>query len=310
MSAQTPEISPQLFFDTVSAYQRTAAIKAAVELDVFTAVGEGNETTRALAERCGASERGIRILCDYLTVIGFLTRQDGRYRATPDTATFLDKNSPAYMGRAVEFLLSPMLIEGFTDLASAVRRGGTNLPEQGSVTPDHPVWVDFARAMAPMMSMPAQLMSRLVEVEPDRKIKVLDIAAGHGMFGITLARQNPQAEIIAIDWANVLEVARENAERAGVADRYSTVAGSAFDVDFGRNYDLILLTNFLHHFDEATCEGLLKKVHAALADGGRAVTVEFVPDEGRVSPPGSAMFSLVMLASTPSGDAYTFSEYE
>jgi len=59
-----------------------------------------------------------------------------------------------------------------------------------------------------------------------------------------------------------------------------------------------------------TCETLLRKVHAALVDGGRAVTVEFVPNEDRISPPPSAMFSLVMLGSTPSGDAYTFGEFE
>ena len=70
------------------------------------------------------------------------------------------------------------------------------------------------------------------------------------------------------------------------------------------------LTNLLHHFDPATCEVLFRKVHAALADGGRAVTLEFVPNEDRVSPPEAASFSVMMLISTPSGDAYTFSELE
>jgi hypothetical protein len=72
----------------------------------------------------------------------------------------------------------------------------------------------------------------------------------------------------------------------------------------------VLLPNFLHHFDPETCEGLLARVAAALAPGGRVVTVEFVPDEGRVTPPRAAMFSLVMLCSTPAGDAYTFAELE
>jgi len=108
----------------------------------------------------------------------------------------------------------------------------------------------------------------------------------------------------------VLEVAKENAQRAGVAERYNTIPGSAFDVDFGSGYDIILLTNFLHHFDPPTNETLLRKVHAALADGGRAVTLEFVPNDDRVSPPDSAGFSMMMLTGTPSGDAYTFAELE
>ena len=69
-------LSPALFLDTVNAYQRTAAIKAAIELDLFTAIGEGRETSQALALRCGASERGMRILSDYLVVIGFLRKRE------------------------------------------------------------------------------------------------------------------------------------------------------------------------------------------------------------------------------------------
>ena len=83
-------------------------------------------------------------------------------------------------------------------------------------------------------------------------MRVLDIAAGHGLFGIEIAKANPKAEIVALDWENVLTVAKENAAAAGVSDRYQTIVGSAFDVD--RNYDLGLLTNFLHHFDTPTCE--------------------------------------------------------
>ena len=302
--------SPILFFDTVNAYQRSSAVKAAIELEVFTAIAEGNQTIQSLSERCKASERGIRILCDYLTIIGFLIKGNSSYSLTPDSATFLDKNSPAYMGSAIEFLLSPMLTKGFEKLTEATRQGGTVLPEEGTIAPEHPIWVEFARAMAPMMAMPAQLMAKLIETGNGRKLKALDIAAGHGMYGITVAQHHPEAEIIAVDWPNVLEVAQENARKAGVDDRYSTIAGSAFEVDFGRNYDLVLLTNFLHHFDVDTCIRLLKKVHAALVEDGRAVTVEFVPNEDRVSPPTSAMFSLVMLGSTPQGDAYTFREFE
>ena len=103
-------------------------------------------------------------------------------------------------------------------------------------------------------------------------------------------------------------MATENAEKFGVADRHHTVPGSAFDVEYGDGYDIILLTNFLHHFDKQTCEDLLRKIHPALAEGGKVLTLEFVPNDDRVSPPMEAMFSLVMLAATPAGDAYTFAE--
>ncbi|HEX8709874.1 MAG TPA: class I SAM-dependent methyltransferase [Pyrinomonadaceae bacterium] len=310
MSDQQPQPSPELFFETANAYQRSAALKAAIELEVFTALGEGLQTVPELAARCQASERGMRILCDYLVIIGFLTKEEARYHLTLDSAMFLDQRSPAYMGGTVEFLLSPMLTSGFADLAAVVRKGGTVMNEGGTVAPENPVWVKFARAMAPMMAMPAQLLAKLVKPGEERTLKVLDIAAGHGLFGIAIAQQHPQALITALDWPGVLEVARENARKAGVSERYSTIEGSAFDVDYGNDYDLILLTNFLHHFDPPTCEGLLRKVYDSLAQGGRAMTLEFVPNDDRVTPPIPAAFSLTMLGSTPSGDAYTFSELE
>jgi ubiquinone/menaquinone biosynthesis C-methylase UbiE len=310
MSDQTPQPSPALFFETVNAYQRTDAINAAIQLDLFGAIGDGGKDSQALAKICGASERGVRILCDYLVVTGFLTKDAGRYNLTTDSAIFLNPRSPAYCGGAIEFLLSPILTGGFKELASSVRKGGTAIGEEGTIAPEHPVWVQFARAMGPISMMPAQLLARLVDPNASGKLKVLDIAAGHGTYGIEFARQNPDAEITAVDWPNVLEVARENAAAAGVIDRYSTIAGSAFDVDYGDRYDVVLLTNFLHHFDMATCERLLEKVYESLAAGGKAVALEFVPNEDRVSPREAAAFSLVMLATTPSGDAYTFSQFE
>ncbi len=307
---QTQPPSPELIFDTLNAYQRTAALKGAIQLDVFTAIGEGNATAKAIAARCQTSERGTRILCDYLVIIGFLTKQNASYGLTPDSAMFLDQRSPAYLGTAEKFLTSPMLTDGFKDVAAIVRKGGEVMSAHGTMEPNHPVWVDFAHAMAPMMAMPAGMIAKLLGAPAGANWKVLDIAAGHGVFGIAIARQNPNAKIVASDWLNVLEVAKGNATKAGVSARYTTLPGSAFETDFGGGYDIVLLTNFLHHFDPATCEKLLRKVHAALKPGGRAATLEFVPNEDRVSPATAAAFSMIMLGTTEAGDAYTFSEYD
>ena len=308
MSDQMTQPSPLLIFDIMTAYQRTGVFKAAIELDVFSAIGKGNQTPDAVARACGVAERGARTLCDYLVVIGFLTKEDGRYGLTQDSAVFLDKRSPAYMGGAIEFLASPMLADAFNDIAGAVKKGGTVLPDEGTVAPEHPVWVKFARAMGPITAMPAQALVGLAGAERAGSLRVLDIAAGHGTFGITFAQKNPNAQVTALDWPQVLEVAKDNARAAGVIDRFNTIEGSAFDADFGDGYDIVLLTNFLHHFDAPTCETLLRKVYAALADGGRAVTLEFVPNDDRVSPANAAMFSAVMLATTPNGDAHTMAE--
>jgi ubiquinone/menaquinone biosynthesis C-methylase UbiE len=300
--------SPDLIFDAITAYQKTAAMKAAVDVDLFTHLAEGPATAGELAKRCGASERGTRILCDYMAVHGFVMKSGDTYAVTQDTGVFLNRKSPAYAGGAMTFLLSNELTEAFSSLGEAVRRGGTARPEQGSVAPEHPMWVTFARAMGGLMVPASQGLAELIALDSGRPTRVLDIAAGHGMWGIAFAKKYPQAHVVALDWAPVLEVARENSRAFGVADRFSTIAGSVFEVDLGANYDVVLLPNFLHHFNARDCVKLLKKVHGALRPGGKVAIVEFVPNPDRISPPASAGFSLVMLATTPEGDAYTFAE--
>jgi 2-polyprenyl-3-methyl-5-hydroxy-6-metoxy-1,4-benzoquinol methylase len=309
-TSSAPEASPALVFETLNAYQRTAALRTAIEVDLFRAVGDGAADAATLAQRCGASERGIRILCDYLTVLGFLMKEGGIYRHTPTSEMFLDPRSPASIAATAKFLANPQMMEPCDRLTEIVRTGHTVLPGQGTVDPNNPVWVEFAHSMAPMMAPLAAPLGGTVLRGHSGPMNVLDIAAGHGLFGIEIAKQNPQARIVALDWAPVLEVALTNARNAGVADRYQALPGSAFEVDFGGPYDAVLLTNFLHHFDVPTCTDLLRKVRAALKPGGVAATLEFVPNDDRISPPMPATFAMIMLVTTQSGDAYTYRELE
>jgi len=305
--AEAP-LNPGLVMEMMQAHQRTAALNAAIELDVFRAVGDGPGDVATLARRCSASERGIRILCDFLVINGVLAKEDGHYRHTPTSAAFLDPRSLACMASVAQFMSNPQIHAVYDNLAEVVRNGRTSLPGDGTVEPENPVWVLFAEKMAPMMGPMAAPLAAVVLEGYTGPMHVLDIAAGHGLFGIEIAKQHAEAHVTGLDWAPVLRVALENARKAGVEDRYEMLPGSAFDVDFGGPYDAVLLTNFLHHFDKATCVGLLKKVHAALKPGGKAATLEFVPNEDRVSPPAPAAFSLTMLTSTADGDAYTLSE--
>jgi 2-polyprenyl-3-methyl-5-hydroxy-6-metoxy-1,4-benzoquinol methylase len=302
--------TPEILFEAVTAYQKAAALTGAIELDLFTAIAEGATTVPAIAARIQGTERATRILCDYLVVTDFLTKRDGEYGLTETSALFLNRRSPAYLGSITRFLHSEYLKRANSDFAAIVRRGGTLLGGEGSMDPEHPMWVDFARGMMPMMAPAAEAIAGIIEADKGEPMRVLDIAAGHGVFGVTVARRNPRAEVTAVDWKSVLTVAQENAEAAGVADRFRQLPGSAFDVEFGEDYDVALVTNFFHHFDEPTCVKLMRKIQAALKPGGRAVTLEFVPNEDRVTPPMPAKFPLMMLASTVAGDAYTFTQYD
>jgi 2-polyprenyl-3-methyl-5-hydroxy-6-metoxy-1,4-benzoquinol methylase len=308
--SQSQRPSPERIFGVLTAFQSSAALKAAIELDLFTAIAEGADRVSAIAQRVNAAERGVRILCDYLTIHDFLAKEEDRYSLTQESAVFLNRRSPAYLGTMTSFLTNESHKKNFEALTAAVRKGGTSVAQGDNTKPNDELWVTFAKSMAPLTTVSAGFIAELAGAKEGKASKVLDIAAGHGMFGITVAKQNPNAQITAVDWAPVLAVAKENAAAAGVADRVSFRPGSAFEADLGEGYDIVLLTNIFHHFDMPTCEKLMRRVHAALQPGGKAITLEFVPNEDRVTPPMAAAFSLIMLAGTDAGDAYTFSQYE
>lgn len=305
LSGTRPGASPDKVFETLTAFQQTAALIAAIDLDLFTAIGEGQNTAPALARKLNGTERGVRILCDFLTVIGFLTKSQDRYGLTAESAVFLDKRSQPYLGSAKNFLASPLMKEGFKDLAAVVRLGRPLLDHPFSAT-EHPIWVEFAQSMAPLLYLPAHLTSHLIDNQS--QMRVLDVAAGHGIFGITIARRNPKAKIVALDFPQVLTVAQENASRAGVSSRYSLLSGNVLEIELGTGFDVVLVPNLMHSLDRAENDLLLKKIYEALAPKGRVVVVEFAPNEDRISPRIPALFALTMLANN-TGDAYTISEH-
>jgi 2-polyprenyl-3-methyl-5-hydroxy-6-metoxy-1,4-benzoquinol methylase len=291
--------------EAVNGFQRTAVVRAAVEFDLFTAVGEGADTAEALAGRLGIAVKGARVLADALVIIHLLEKRDGRYLLTAESAFFLDRRSPRYLGDTIRFLLSEPILHAYAWFPDAVRKGGTAASAEGALAAEHPMWVEFARAMAPLMFTAVQTVVEVAMPAGD----VLDVAAGHGRYGIALLESGAARTVVALDWPNVLEVARANAAEAGVLDQWRALPGNALTTPLGGDYDTVLLPNFLHHFDPDTCRTFLQRIHAALRPGGRAVIVEYLPDDDRVTPSAAAWFAVQMLATTPSGDAYTLAEY-
>ena len=304
MSERPP--NPGRIHQALTSYQLAQSLKGALELELFTHIAAGARTAEEIAAKCGGTVKGVRVLCDYLTIHGLLTKTGSQYGLAEDTATLLDKKSPRYMGQVAGFFLHPVMVAKYNDVAALVRNGGAT---DHTLSPNETMWVEFARCMAPMFDLPASIVARKVAA-PGVRTKVLDVAAGHGLFGIHVGLENLAAHITFQDWDNVLDVARENVTRMGLLDRSSFLPGSFFDVDLGGGYSIVLLPNFLHHFDHATNIGLLKKVRAALAPTGQVAIIEFVPNEDRVSPPDGAAFAMRMLGTTPNGDAYTLAEID
>ena len=295
-------------YEAMQAYQKTAALTAAIKLDIITLIGGGDATSDALAEKTASSSRGIRILCDFLTVMGLLSKLDGVYSVTEPGRRYLDRSSPAWIGSAIDFFAAPeMRSLVLDDPVSYVRRGGS--VGLAHLAPDHPIWLRYAKAATPIARVTAKRAAAQLTTGPNPPTRVLDVAAGHGFYGIELAKASPGAVVTAVDWPSVIKFASANAKVAGVGERYHVVAGNAFEVEWGQNYDLVILANILHYLSPEECATILRKVKSSLSPRGEACAIEFVPDEDRVSPPMQAMFAFLMLATSPGGDAHTLSDY-
>lgn len=287
----------------------TALVSSAIQLGVFGALAEGPRNASAIAERVSCPARSTRIMLDGLAVVGLLEKHGEDYRLAPLAAEHLVPGKPMYMGDAAGIFASPMIWEGLSKLADAVKTGGT-VQASHAETAANPFWETFATSSG-SMAMPASMalagiLQEFLATRP--KAKVLDIACGSGIYGYSLLK-NPGVETTLLDWPNVLAKTREWGGRLGAdMGRVKFIEGNLFDVDYGGPYDVILLSHVYHHFDAETCVGLTRKVGKALAPGGRIVVQDFLssPD---LSNPAATLFSLTMLMWTRKGEAYTAEDY-
>lgn len=302
------KLSDNIVYDLFLSYLKTAALRAAIELDLFTKIGKGPINSDNLAHNTGSSQRGIRILCDFLCIVQLLEKTDGLYSLSDVSRRFLDRNSSHCIADIIDFMAAPEIVSKVMNIPSSyVKTGG--LKQYTGMSSEDPLWKAFAEAMAPFAAIEAKRTTVYVKKQNMQPTSILDVAAGSGLFGIELAKQCKEAMVTAIDWAGVLEIAGKNAEAAGLSGRYRTIAGNALEEDWGTGYDLILLPNLLHHFSPDDCIGLFKKSKASLTPGGSVFLIEIIPNADRISPPEQASFAFFMLATTADGDAYTHDEY-
>jgi ubiquinone/menaquinone biosynthesis C-methylase UbiE len=303
--------SASTLFTGLLAYETSAALRSAIEIDLFSAIARGADTPEAIAAFCHASPRGVRILADFLAVNTFLTKHGNQYHLTPETAAYLVRNSPHYKGNLIEFVQAPFLRQQLERLTDWVRAGGANVPAD-VLAPEHPMWLAFARVMTSEMVPAAQATAAIIRqlfrknAAPQPQ-KILDVAAGHGMFGLAFAQTDPACRIVAQDYPQILDITRQNLRPYAVEDRYTYLPGDIRQIDPGAGFDLVLLPNLIHYLDPDSTVQLLKKLRAALKPRGLLAIVEFAPNDDRITPTFGT-FALMLLATTPAGDAYTVNE--
>jgi C-methyltransferase len=302
---------PMQIMQLLQGVQASGVLTAGFELGVFDPLASGPKTAAQVGERLGTPPRSTGILLDALSVLGVLNKQGSgpaaQFSLVPSMAEFVVRDRPTYMGGLTKIFSNPLFAEAIPKLAEAVRRDGTVMTEHAE-TPQHKFWEDFAEGSAAMAVPSSMALDGVVGswIDGRPKTRVLDIAAGSGIYGFQLAR-HPNVELTSLDWPNVLPRTQEWAKRLGVDQkRWRTIGGDLFTVEYGGPYDLIMLSHVYHHFDDATCAKLTKKVAAALAPGGKVAIHDFLTDGDN---PGARMFSIVMLMWTRKGQAFGSADY-
>jgi len=288
-------------------YAPPLIIEAAVQHRVFDSLDPSPKTARQLAKQTGASERGLRALLNALVGMDLLRRMGSRYALTPESATFLVSTKSSYYG-AFFHHTTGQLIPKWLRLNNVVRTGkparAVNSSRQGAKFFAH-----FVESLFPLSYPAARALGEHLQLPKTRApLRVLDLAAGSGVWGIALAQQSPEIRITAVDWPEVLKVTARMARRHGVSNQLTKLPGDLLEVKFGSGHHIATLGHILHSEGAERSRRLLKKTFDALAPGGAIAIMEFVVNHDRTGPPMGLLFAVNMLVNTQCGDTFSFEE--
>jgi 3-hydroxy-5-methyl-1-naphthoate 3-O-methyltransferase len=305
---QQAQVTPERISQMAWGYAAPLMIEAAIRHRVFDLLDAGPKTVEEVAAASGASVRGLRAIMNALIGFELLASDgEGRYLLLPESAAFLVSTKPSFIGGIIKHT-SLQLIPMWLQLNDVVARGG---PDQGvnQERRGSEFFHEFVEDIFPMSYPSAQNLGRALGIaDADGPLKVLDLAAGSGVWGIALAQQSPRVSVTAVDWPGVLDVTRRVAIRFGLADRCTYVAGDLLEADFGNQYNVATLGHILHSEGAERSRALLRKTYDAMAPGGTIAIAEFLVNDDRTGPPMGLLFAVNMLVATERGDTFSFSE--
>lgn len=301
-------LNPEKVLQYSFAYAPPLMIEAAVRLDLFDALAGGEKSADDIAAETKTSVRGVRILLNGLVGLGLLTHpQPGRYQLTPEADAFLVRGRPAYLGGFFRHA-STQLIPKWLGLTEIVRTGkpaqAVNAEGEGAA-----FFEQFVEDIFPLSRRAAVgLADHLNLASATAQVSVLDLASGSGVWSVSLAEKSTQVRVTAVDWDGVIPVTKRVAERHGVGDRFTYVAGDLDSADFGTGHHVATLGHILYSEGIERSKSLLKKTFAALAPGGTIAIAEWLVADDRSGPPPGLIFAVNMLVNTERGDTFSFGE--
>lgn len=284
-----------------NAYKKSQILFTALKADLFELlVSECSATD--IAAKVGGSERGISMLLDGLVAIDLVQKKNGRYKNLPIAQTCLTKGGSAYQGNILHHNLSSW--DAWAALDERVRTG--------TCAPRSERTGDALRNFILGMSNIATLSARevLAAVDLSGYTRLLDLGGGPGTYAITFLKAHGQMAATLFDRPEVVEIAKEQVQIAGLESRFNYIKGDCLSSDIGTGYDLVLVSNLIHSFSNEENARLVKKVYNALAPGGAVLIKDFIVENDRSGPPYSLIFALHMLVHTPGGGTFTYEEIQ
>jgi len=307
-TAEQPQATPDRILQLLFGYAPPLIIQAGLANGVFDCLEDGPRYVVEVSAITGAPVRGLRAIMNAMVGIGLLSKDaEGRFSLASDSAAFLVSSKPGFLGGYVRHH-TKQLIPEFLELDEIVQRGGLALPNSNEQI-ETEFFQEFVEALFPLAFPGALTLAEALGVDKARApIRVLDLGAGSGVWGIALARKSAQVMVTAVDWPGIASITRAMAARFGVAERFRFVEGDLWEADFRRGYSVATLGHILHGQGGEANRRLLKKTFEALAPGGTIVIAEILVDGDRTGPVLPLLFAVNMFVNTEHGDTFSYEE--
>jgi len=308
MSAPQAQVTPERIMQMAWGYVPPLILEAAIRHRVFDVLDASPLTIAEVEKATGASVRGLTAIMNALVGLNFLSKDErGRYALTAESAAFLVSTKPSFQGGLIKHC-SEQLIPRWLHINKVVGTGNPVTPVNVEKSGGE-FFHEFVLDIFPMSYPAAQtLAAHLNYGASGDAVKVLDLAAGSGVWGIAQAQASPRVRVTAVDWPEVIDVTKKTAARFGLADRFSFAEGDLLEADFGSGYGVATLGHILHSEGEERSRKLLAKTFGALGSGGTIAIQEFLVNQERTGPVNGLFFAVNMLVNTQKGDTFSFEE--
>jgi len=285
-------------------FQPACVLAAAAELDIFTSLATSPANSSDLSARLGTYLRDTTILLDALASLGFLIKENDKYHVPPVVAEMLSEASPTNILPGVRHQANG--VRRWAQLARVIQTGGpAECPP--SIRGEQ---ADLASFIGAMENYSAPVAEQVIDkLQPLRFRHLLDIGAGPGTWTIALLLAVPNTIATVFDLPDVIPMARQRIEQAGLTKRVTFVAGDYLSDELPKGADFAWLSAIAHQNSREQNAALFAKIHRALSDGGILAVRDVVMDESRTSPQAGALFAINMLVATEHGNTYTFEEF-